>query len=454
MPTVYFDGVIESVGGSGGTSMYDEYLPLYQQRKEILSDFTIDVQGSNSQLTDYAVQVTVENVAANSSSNLRLMVALTETDIPCVWMGQPYVNFCERFILPDGNGTTLDFSGGDILDFSYTFSLDPEWVQEHCELVVWIQNFSNKEVQQTAKRSLVEFGGFPTEDVMVNAIYSPVTMCNNSFEPGVEIVNIGTADLTSLDFVYQIDNQPEQTYSWNGNIAFSESNVISLPEVNLSVMNSSMFTVHVENPNGQTDEFPYNDTMATEIFLAEDVNSPVTVVIKLDSYPEQTSWEVTNSAGTVLYSGGNYTSPNVFITESLDLTDIDCYSFKIYDSNGDGLAGTGIYKLMYGTTIFQTGKEFGYQDEVQFGIGLVGTEPVMKESVISIFPNPASGKISINSYSKIEQVVIYDFSGRNVYETNEEYYSGNLNISEFEPGLYIIKIETEKGTKIEQVVFY
>jgi len=367
-------------------------------------------------------------------------------------MNQPTVNYCQRISLPDENGTPLDFSGSDILDFSFQFSMDPEWYLENCEIAVWVQNVSNKEVYQAAKRSLAEFGDFPTRDPMVKHVYTPVTLCNDVFEPGIEVVNLGTADLTSLDFIYQIDDEPEQTLSWNGNIPFSESSIISLPEINLSVINSSSFNVRLENPNGQTDEFPYNNTMSTNILEAENVSSPVTVVLKLDAYPEQTSWEVLNSTGTVLYSGGNYTEPNVFVTESLDLGDIDCYSFKIYDSNGDGLAGTGLYKLMYGTTIFQTGKEFGYMDEVQFGIGLVGVETHNATNTVAIFPNPATDIINIQAESRINQLFIFNHLGQQVYERNAAIQVLKMDVSEFESGIYFFKILTEDGILVKQVV--
>ncbi len=452
LPTVYFDGVIESIGGNSTTSIYEEYLPLYEERKAIMSDFSIDIEGANSQLTDYVVHVSVEKVAVNNSSNLKLFFVLTETEIDFAWMNQPTVNYCQRISLPDENGNLLDFSESDILDFTFEFSIDPEWYVEHCEIAVWVQNTSSKEVYQAAKRSLADFGDFPTRDPMVKHIYTPVTLCNNNFEPGIEVVNLGSADLTSLDLVYQIDNEPAQTYSWNGNIPYSESSVISLPEVNLSVINSSSFTVYLENPNGQADEYPYNNTSSSVIMEAADVNSPMTVIIKLDAYPEQTSWEVLNSSGSVLYSGGNYSEPNVFITEALDLGDIDCYTFKIYDSNGDGLSGTGLYKLMYGTTIFQTGKSFGFQDEVQFGVGLVGLETNNATNTVNVFPNPTTDIINIQADSRINQLFIFNHMGQQVYKTNTTDHNLKMDVSDFESGIYFIKILMDEGTLVKQVI--
>jgi len=441
LPTVYFDGIIEHVGGNPNSTLYTTYLPLYEERIAIMSDFSIDIDGANSQLTDYVVNVNVEKVAENNSQNLALIFALTETDIPYLWMGQDYIKYCERFMLPDANGTSLDFSASDNLDFTYSFSLNPEWVPENLELVVWIQDLSSKEVHQAAKRSLSEFGDFPTLDAMVKNIYTPVSLCSDAIEPGVEVVNLGAADLTSLDFVYQIDNEPEQIYSWTGNIPFSESDIISLPEIELSISDLSTFLVNIENPNGQLDQFPYNDTLTSIIQPAENVSSPVTLVLKLDNYPDQSSWELSNSDGDVLYSGGNYSEPGVFVTESFNLDNIDCYSFKIYDSNGDGLTGTGLYKLMYGNTIFQTGKEFGYMDEAQFGIGLVQTPDQNSESTIHVYPNPANDVLYINCSSG-GIIEILNLHGQLIMEINFVDGFNAIDISDIPNGVYIMNNTT------------
>jgi len=452
LPTVYFDGVIENSGGNGGTSLYEEYLPLYEQRKEILSDFTIDVEGVNSQLTDYVVNVSVEKVVENNSSNMKLFFVLTETEIEWVWMGQPTVNYCQRISLPDENGSSLNFPESDILNFSFPFTVDLEWHLEHCEIVVWIQNMSNKEVYQTAKRHISEFGDFPERDISAKHLYTPVTLCNSSFVPELEVENLGSVDLTSLDLVYQIDDEPAQTYSWNGNIPALGSGIIPIPEINTWVFNSSTFRVYTENPNGQADEFIYNDTISNVITEADGVSSPITVVIKLDNNPEQTSWAVINSGGDVLYNGGDYNEPNTFITESLDFSESDCYSFVIYDDGGDGLTGTGIYKLMSGTTIFQTGKEFGHYDEVQFGIGIVNVDENISANPIVVYPNPATGKVNIETTIKTEKIQLLNFAGQIILEQITHGNKTEINTSEFDSGIYYIKVYSHDNVTTRKLV--
>jgi hypothetical protein len=260
-------------------------------------------------------------------------------------------------------------------------------------------------------------------------------MCNTYFEPGIEVTNLGLDNLTNLDLVYQIDDEPEQTYNWSGNIPYSQSEVINLPGIDYTVINSANFNIHLENPNGQMDEFPYNNMLSTTILEAENASSPVTLVLKLDDFPEQTSWEVLNSGGTVLYSGGNYSDPGVFITETFDLGDIDCYTYKIYDTEGDGLTATGLYKLMYETTIFQTGKEFGFMDEVEFGIGLTDMQEFTAENSILVFPNPVSGLLNVETKNSCE-LELLDLSGEIILRQFVSDGSQQIDVSNLSDGTY------------------
>ena len=433
LPTSFMDGSIDCSSG--------QFAQYYEQRINTLSDFSIDVDGANSQLTDYMIQVSVEKVAFNSAQNLRLMVALTETDIPYYWMGEEFVNYCERFMLPDHNGTLLNFSSGDLLDFTYSFSIDPEWVNENSELVVWIQDLSTKEVHQTIKRSLSVFGGLPANDVRVNDVYTPATLCSDVIEPGIEVMNLGSEELTTLDFVYQIDNEPEQTYSWTGSIPPNDSAMIDLPELETIVVNSAIFSVEVENPNGQSDEFPYDNSMSSEILQAQNVTSPVTLVLKLDDFPEQTTWGVYSSDGSVLYSGGDYTEPGVFVIETLELDGSDCFSFVINDDNGDGLGGNGMFKLMHGTIVFHQGKDFGYMEEVQLTIGLTHTVDMGSESLIRFYPNPAKDVLHFEGQTAVDLNVI-DPMGQLIRNVKLGIGPQTIDISNLPSGIYFMEAST------------
>lgn len=77
----------------------------------------------------------------------------------------------------------------------------------------------------------------------------------------------------------------------------------------------------------------------------ECTDNEVTVSITLDNYPGETTWQITNSSGTVVASGGPYSSAGATVTATPCLPD-GCYNFTIFDSYGDGLCcsyGNGSY---------------------------------------------------------------------------------------------------------------
>jgi len=92
------------------------------------------------------------------------------------------------------------------------------------------------------------------------------------------------------------------------------------------------------------------------------------VIVNLDQYPSETSWQLADTTGTVLYSGGPYTgapfySPQVTML-CLPHTALE---FTIFDLYGDGLAGSlwggqdGSYYVV------QCGDTLVYGDVANFG---------------------------------------------------------------------------------------
>ncbi len=85
-----------------------------------------------------------------------------------------------------------------------------------------------------------------------------------------------------------------------------------------------------------------NDLIETPVLFLE---------IKLDNYPEETSWDIKdNLGGVLLSSNGTYANfaDGTIVNESFCNIDLDCYEFTIYDSYGDGICcsyGQGYYLL-------------------------------------------------------------------------------------------------------------
>jgi PKD repeat protein len=150
-PTAFFDGVLDYVGGSSSQSMYNNYLPLYNQRIAIPSDFFMEIYGENTGGDNYSVSVMLDNVNGNTNPNLVVHLALTESEIAYSWQGQSELNFVQRLMVPDHQGTAVDFAGGNSQQIDLTFTVDPTWNLAHCELVAFVQDSQTKEIQQGIK---------------------------------------------------------------------------------------------------------------------------------------------------------------------------------------------------------------------------------------------------------------------------------------------------------------
>lgn len=168
-PTAYFDGTVNYVGGSNGTSMYPQYLPLYNQQYAVLSPLTIDISGYNVGNT-YNITLTITKVAAISGTSLKAQLVLTESDIPYTWFTQTMINSTERLMVGGATGTPIDFTAGNTVTLNLSFTKDPSWITANCELVAFVQDANTKTIYNGAKKALdalalplpTNFSGTPT----------------------------------------------------------------------------------------------------------------------------------------------------------------------------------------------------------------------------------------------------------------------------------------------------
>ncbi len=448
-PTAWFDGGNAVVGGDHSNSMYSYYLPKYNQCINIPSSFTIGMIGSRIGTSSYQVTITVDKVDATAYDNLKLHFAVTQSDIAQNWQGMTELNNVERLMAPGQSGTPLNFTSTNTQQVYLTFTMQPSWVIANCQVIAFVQNSATKEIYQGILRELSEFDFTNNTDAAVVKTIVPRTVCKENFIPKLKLGNYGTDNLTSIDIILNVNNEPALTFNWTGNLAFTETEIIELPEIIFTIVNENNFTIDLDNPNGQADQYPSNDFKIIPMEDAPDVSSPVSLALKLDANPGQTTWSVINSGGTVLYSGGPYTQPNQFIIENFDLNENDCYTFIIYDSGGDGLTGLGTYKLAHnGSTIFFQGKDFGFEEQVQFGIGLTEINEVSQFSDFLITPNPIGVRAEISFYLSEADPVrlkVYNSTGAMVFETAEQLYQAGKHTLQFEnenliDGIYYLQL--------------
>ena len=466
-PTSYFDGVESVVGGSNTNSMYSSYLPIYEQRKAIPSAYTIEVTGTQSGFIDYEIEVTMEKVADDENSNIKLHAAVTESHIEEYWQGMDELNFVERLMAPGSSGTNIDFSDENPQTVTLNFTLDEDWVVENTELVIFLQNNSSKEVLQGKKLSLTELPGANACDMALTELYNvPETNCNGVIAPTIEATNFGSDDITSFTVEYEV-NGNLYSHDWEGTLATMESVVVELPEASFEVQSGNTVTAEIVQPNNQTDDYENNNMQSASFDEAVTTSTTVELLLRTDNNPEETTWEILNSAGEVVESGGPYENPNSWVemyTEFI-LPPNDCYEFIVYDEAGNGFDdGNGMAKLTSSDDIEIINVntvDFGYSIGMQFyGASGVAIDDFIRKSSLDIYPNPASSQFNVNlnlARNAQVQMSLFDAYGKTVYSAeNKTMPQGenilNISTNHLESGLYLLRVKVDNREMKKRVI--
>lgn len=199
---------------------------------------------------------------------------------------------------------------------------------------------------------------------MVNAV-SQITgaSCSQTQTFNYSISNIGTEDLTSLKFNAEAGGASVE-FEWTGNLPSGDvmANEFEM-DLPFGTFNG---TLRIVEANGEPYQYMSNFNAEclewAEVSVEENVASLKVYVVQ-DQFGEQITWDIINSTGEVIAEGGPYqhligsgsTQPNVQNVENIPVN--DCYLFRIYDSNGNGICcnyGNGYYYVKdgHGNVIF------------------------------------------------------------------------------------------------------
>lgn len=274
----------------------------------------------------------------------------------------------------------------------------------------------------------------------------------------ITIYNRGTAALTSASISYTINGGAANTVTWTGNLATHQFATYEIP---LGSATNGIFQATIVNANGVADQRASNNSANSTISVAAGptnfATNNVVFRLKKDNYGSETSWNLKNSAGTTLYSGGNYTDQGgggPLITQNWTLPSNDCYVFTIYDEYEDGMCcsyGQGFYDIKTPDgTIIVSGAEFGASESKSFTINLLSTESFASSKNIILYPNPAKDVINISMGTDLglpDAVVITNYLGQTVASkavanTNDL----TVNVSSFTSGVYFVSL-TKNGEK-------
>jgi hypothetical protein len=144
-PYLFVDGFIS--GGSGYTTWPGAIEPRFLDASPV----SITLTGTrNGNILEMNASITADQVVNSSSWRVHWVIQESGLSVPQN-SGSGYVPFVHEYVhrgmYPDANGSPIAISNGQTVDIPRTLTLGAGWVPENCRVVVFVQNNTDKKVQ-------------------------------------------------------------------------------------------------------------------------------------------------------------------------------------------------------------------------------------------------------------------------------------------------------------------
>ena len=298
-------------------------------------------------------------------------------------------------------------------------------------------------------------------------------ICNN---PKIIIKNTGANILNSLRITYGAEGGEMKQYTWTGNLGFLQKEEVTLPSMNLLgwTGGSNRFKVSVSHPNGQDDDYSYNNIMYSTYEIPPRYDSIFYLQLRTNATPSETSWKIENEAGGLMYSSGNLVA-NTTYRDTFKLAG-GCYTFTLDDNECDGLyfwyfsskgSGNASFRRLGSGQAFKTfTSDFGCQIKQHFTVGytlgdeyITNAEKQSFKTDFIVYPNPTNDKLHM-SFSLPEpsniRIRMFSIMGQEVYHRMfEQVISENITLDgNYLPGVYLVLLSGDTYSVTKKVVVY
>lgn len=156
LPSVAFNGTFApNCDGPATESCFDMYEPFILEQQEISSPFDVELMDVLLEGDELTVKAKVSYPGFTYAEDVRLLVVVTESGIEEEWLGLTHLNYVERGMYPDVNGTTIDLEQNEEVTIDFTIPVDASWNPENMEIVAFVQDFGSQHIFNGAKSALV-----------------------------------------------------------------------------------------------------------------------------------------------------------------------------------------------------------------------------------------------------------------------------------------------------------
>jgi hypothetical protein len=291
-------------------------------------------------------------------------------------------------------------------------------------------------------------------------------ICPGEYTPVVTIQNNGTTNLTNATVTVTQNGTTISTGTFTGNLAtYATANVTcsTITSFNGGTLNATVTSTGDNNSaNGSASK-----VVSINNNPAQAPTNVIKIDVTTDQYASETTWKLTNAAGTVVAQGGpwsNLSAAGQTVRPTVTVSTLQpnqCYNFKIYDSYGDGICcdfGNGAYSVKdVNGAVLLSGGTFTSESGGMIKTGVLSVDE-LNTIALNVYPNPASDvvNISFEAANADYAISLMDLQGRVVSSQELSNANGTQLISfsteSIAKGSYIISIKSNGMTTTTNVV--
>jgi hypothetical protein len=272
------------------------------------------------------------------------------------------------------------------------------------------------------------------------------------------VKNNGKNEVKSLQIVYNTVGFKAKQYNWKGKLSFNQQTEIELPGMIEGNEKENTFIVTLSKPNGKTDDFSTDNSMASRFTKAPAHGKELVLALKTNNQPQHNSYVLQNSQGKTIYRRQfDSTEKNQLFRDTFKLTP-GCYELLVNDSADNGLefwanprAGRGFVRLqdVSGNLLKQFDSDFGKNIFYSFIVtdDKQQWSEVNTETAIGLYPTRTNDKTTRDFFSGGEEEVLVQLVTDPGDQIVEEHKYARLregmftyDLSRFPKGRFYLKV--------------
>ena len=375
-----------------------------------MASITVEVYytGNSSATENYLTVVMLQDSIMGSQSS--------GSTNPSQWVNGQY---CHMHILRDVITNTMGdvispTTQGTLITKTYEYSIPEmigspngvEVVLDHISFLAWVseryQGTPTRPILNACELEKTTMTDQPIYPILTSVSQDVSASCSQTKSFSYEVVNIGTDELSSMKFNVTVGEATNE-FEWNGSLPSGDKAMLDFDmDIPFGTYNGTMRIIEA---NGTAYDYEKNFEVTSDEWIeyqADASTMTLKVYVIQDQWGEQITWDIINSAGEVIASDGPYphligsgsTQANLKTIENVPTN--ECYLFRIYDSNSNGICcnyGNGYYYMKDGNghTIFggEGNGDFGSMASQLFSLTNPGAAQVITEEPRVLGPTSA-----------------------------------------------------------------